>query len=287
MANNFKNPWEQNQWAQGGEEYKKSAVGTEYLPKDAAYFTGINPNTGESIYQQGNNNFDNATNDPVAQKLNLFASSFRNVLSRMYSKSVLTNNTKENIEKGIPLKEVREYGHHFIRTQEGGYREYEENGEYPGTIVASPQIYTIIKLNSYGTINNKFVRKGESYEIEVHTHPTFDSLVIGYEHSRNLAPSGEDIAYFPKFKDYILFVEAESIQYALVVINEKKSRQKLGIAKAQKLLEEYKKTLNEPSESSMEASINAVKNVLGQAKDCGVAFYINWDKANPNFTKQN
>lgn len=33
MANNFKNPWEQNQWAQGGEEYKKSAVGTEFLPE--------------------------------------------------------------------------------------------------------------------------------------------------------------------------------------------------------------------------------------------------------------
>ncbi len=27
MANNFKNPWENNTWAKGGKEYKKSAVG--------------------------------------------------------------------------------------------------------------------------------------------------------------------------------------------------------------------------------------------------------------------
>lgn len=33
MANKFQNPWENNTWAKGGEEYKKSAVGTEFLPE--------------------------------------------------------------------------------------------------------------------------------------------------------------------------------------------------------------------------------------------------------------
>ncbi|KXH80533.1 T6SS effector amidase Tae4 family protein [Chryseobacterium kwangjuense] len=42
MANNFKNPWESNTWGQGTEEF------TRWLPEDAAYFTGKNPNTGES-----------------------------------------------------------------------------------------------------------------------------------------------------------------------------------------------------------------------------------------------
>ncbi|KPE51752.1 T6SS effector amidase Tae4 family protein [Chryseobacterium indologenes] len=42
MANNFKNPWESNTWGQGSEEF------TRWLPEDAAYFTGVNPNTGES-----------------------------------------------------------------------------------------------------------------------------------------------------------------------------------------------------------------------------------------------
>lgn len=43
MANNFKNPWENNTWGQGSEEF------TRWLPEDAAYFTGVNPNTGESV----------------------------------------------------------------------------------------------------------------------------------------------------------------------------------------------------------------------------------------------
>lgn len=49
MANNFKNPWESNMWGQGSEEY------TQWLPEDAAYFTGVNPNTGESVHSNDGN----------------------------------------------------------------------------------------------------------------------------------------------------------------------------------------------------------------------------------------
>lgn len=42
MANNFKNPWGDQMWAEGTDQY------TRWLPADAAYFTGTNPNTGES-----------------------------------------------------------------------------------------------------------------------------------------------------------------------------------------------------------------------------------------------
>lgn len=66
----------------------------------------------------------------IAQKLNSFASTFRNVLSRMYRKSTYTGNTQEDIDNGIPLKEVKEFVHHIIKTKEGSYREFEENGEY-------------------------------------------------------------------------------------------------------------------------------------------------------------
>ncbi len=286
MANKFQNPWEKNQWAQDGEEYKKSAVGggTEWLPEDAAFFTGVNPNTGESVY--GNGEKDSA-NDSIAQKLNSFASTFRNVLARMYRKSTYTGNKPEDISNNIPLKEVVEYGHHFIRAKDGSYREYQIDGEYPGTLVASSQVYTIIQLRPYSYINNNFVKRGESYEIEVHTHPTFDPLVNNYEGSRNLAPSGQDIAYFPKFKDYILFVEAESMQFALVVINEKKSRQRLGVNKSTRIVDEYTRFLNESSESPAEASINAVKKTIGQAKDNGIAFYVNEIKSKPDFILQN
>jgi hypothetical protein len=47
MANNFKNPWDV-----GGEYYNQNALHTEFLPKDAAYFTGVNPNTGESVHDR-------------------------------------------------------------------------------------------------------------------------------------------------------------------------------------------------------------------------------------------
>jgi len=49
MANNFKNPWENNTWGQGSEEF------TRWLPEDAAYFTGVNPNTGESVEENEQN----------------------------------------------------------------------------------------------------------------------------------------------------------------------------------------------------------------------------------------
>lgn len=51
MTNNFKNPWESNIWGQSSEEY------TKWLPEDAAYFTDINPNTGENVNgSSGNEN---------------------------------------------------------------------------------------------------------------------------------------------------------------------------------------------------------------------------------------
>ncbi|SHG90603.1 hypothetical protein [Chryseobacterium vrystaatense] len=49
MANNFKNPWENGQWGAGSEDY------TRWLPEDAAYFTGVNPQTGESINENEEN----------------------------------------------------------------------------------------------------------------------------------------------------------------------------------------------------------------------------------------
>ncbi|WP_139422788.1 hypothetical protein [Chryseobacterium mulctrae] len=50
MAKNFKNPWESNTWGQGSEEF------TRWLPEDAAYFTGVNPNTGESVKDRDSKN---------------------------------------------------------------------------------------------------------------------------------------------------------------------------------------------------------------------------------------
>ena len=50
MANKAwgKDSEEYQKWMKGSEEY------TKFLPEDAAYFTGINPNTGESADEYGN-----------------------------------------------------------------------------------------------------------------------------------------------------------------------------------------------------------------------------------------
>lgn len=223
----------------------------------------------------------------TTQKLNSFASTFQNVLSRMYRKSTNTGNTQEDIDNGIPLKEVVEYGHHFIRTKEGNYREYIVNGEYPGEVIGSIQIYKTIDLETYKKITRNFVKRKENYEIEVHTHPTFDPLIHNYEGSRNIAPSSTDIIYFEKVKGFISFIEAETMQFALVVTNPRHASEYFGKSKIHKINDEYKKILNESGKQSSESSINAAKYVLGSAKERGVAFYINWNKSNPDFKLQN
>lgn len=288
-----------NAWGKGSPEYEKWMKGSEeytkFLPDDAAYNTGINPNTGESADDFGNRflglDFEGDENslggDSVAQKLNIFASSFRNVLSRMYRKSTYTGNTQEDLDNGIPLKEVVEYGHHFIRTKERNYREYIVNGEYPGEVMGSVQIFKTINLETYNKISRIFVNRRENYEIEVHTHPTFDPLVQNYEGSRNIAPSSTDIIYFEKVKGFISFVEAETMQFALVVTNTKQASKFFEKSEIVKINNKYKQVLNESGKQSSESSINAAKAVLGLAKERGVAFYINWDKSNPNFKLQN
>lgn len=68
MAKNFKNPWESNTWGQGTEEF------TRWLPEDAAYFTGVNPNARESLvkYQEKIPDGDkNSNKDKVYFKKNI------------------------------------------------------------------------------------------------------------------------------------------------------------------------------------------------------------------------
>jgi hypothetical protein len=95
MANNFKNPWEQNQWAQGGEEYKKSAVGTEYLPENSAYRTGINPNTGESVEEYKERMLDGGNNSSIN---NIYGGP-KSVIEEMYRETT----TKVNRGNGDDL----------------------------------------------------------------------------------------------------------------------------------------------------------------------------------------
>lgn len=289
MANNFNNQWQGNTWDVGGEEYKKSAVGTEWLPKDAAYFTGINPNTGESVYNS--NNDKELANDPIAQKLNSFASTFRNILARMYRKSTYTGNKQEDIDNRIPLKEVKEFMHHFIKMKNGNYREFVEEGEYYDSDkrISIPQV--IIMANSIDIIiiNQSFVKRGEKYEIEVHTHPTLDPLINNYEKSRNIAFSPTDIALMPKINDFISFVEAETMQFALVIIDRRRAERNFSKSKLSSISTAYDLIYKNPNEeeSYSEASIRAVKSVLGQANENGIAFYVNDNKSNPDFILQN
>lgn len=61
MANNFKNPWDVS-----GEYYNQNALNTEFLPKDAAYFTGVNPNTGEQAGVSSNNTITKCGEEYIA-----------------------------------------------------------------------------------------------------------------------------------------------------------------------------------------------------------------------------
>lgn len=227
----------------------------------------------------------------TAQKLNSFASTFRNVLSRMYRKSTNTGNTQEDIDNDIPLKEVKEFMHHFIKTKEGSYREFEENGEYYDSEkeVWIRNIIIMAKSMDILTINNLFVKRGEKYEIEVHTHPTLDPLVNNYEATRNIAHSPYDIVIMPKLNNFISFVEAETMQFALVIINKRKAERNFSKSKLSSISNAYDLIYKNPKEdeTSSEASIQAVVSVLGKAQDNGIAFYVNENKSNPDFIIQN
>lgn len=227
----------------------------------------------------------------IAQKLNSFASTFQIVLSRMYRKSTNTGNTQEDIDNGIPLKEVKEFMHHFIKTKEGSYREFEENGEYYDSEkeVWSRNIIIMAKSMDILTINNLFVKRGEKYEIEVHTHPTLDPLINNYEATRNIAHSPYDIVIMPKLNNFISFVEAETMQYALVITNRRKAEGNFSKSKLSSISNAYDLIYKNPKEDETysEASIRAVVSVLGKAKDNGIAFYVNENKSNPDFIIQN
>ena len=239
--------------------------------------------------QTNNNNHTHL--EKYAQKLNSFAYIFQNILSRMYRKSTFTGNTQQDRDNGIPLMEVKEFMHHFIKMKDGNYREFEENGEYYDSEkeLLKRNIIIMAKSIDIRIINQSFVKRGEKYEIEVHTHPTIDPLINNYQKSKNLAHSPQDIVFVPKLNNFISFIEAETMQFALVVTRKNKAERIFSKSNLNSISKTYDIIYKNPNkdETYSEASIRAVMSVLGRVKDNGLALYVNKNKSNPDFILQN
>jgi RHS repeat-associated protein len=213
--------------------------------------------------------------DPVAKKLNAFATQMKDVLSRAYEKSNELNS------KG----QKEEYTNHFIRTNpkdadDPKYREYKENGAYPPSrgAVETEEI-RFANPQRYQTIVG-YTKKGESYEIEVHEHPEIREAV-------NTPPSGPDVANMIIKQDFVTMVDTKSATFALVITDEALAGKNFGRANADAVMEAYETAYQNAKGTHDEKCMAALLSVIGKSNEKGVSLYIA-DNSNKNdFKKKN
>ena len=134
----------------------------------------------------------------------------------------------------------------------------------------------------YDVTHNGLLKKGETYEVEVHTHPEIDGL-------KNIGPSGTDIGEMTIKQNFVSLVEAKDSRFAMVVEDEKLASKAFGGEAGKKIEQAYNDAYDAASKSGKgnheSWCLEAAKAVLGDSKKNGVGFYIAKDKK--NFEKQN
>lgn len=215
-----------------------------------------------------------APEDPNPKKLNDFASSQQKVLQRMYESSAKANSAGE----------VVEHAHHFIKKADGTHKEYKENGEYAGKDVSVEGVLRTVSPMTYSEVS-KFAGEGESYDVEVHTHP--DLATKDYGDMKNVGPSDFDIGGMPKKDGFTMFVESTTMQFAIVVDNAELAGKTLGSANQDAITKGYMKAYYDAKGTHQEKTIAAILAVVGDGSKTGVSFYVNEDKSKPDFKKKN
>jgi hypothetical protein len=157
-----------------------------------------------------------------------------------------------------------------------------ENGDYPGTDINMPGVLVTVTPKEYDEIS-QYADKGETYEIEVHTHP--EPTAKGYEDAENTDPILCRYTLYAKNKNFTMFVETSNMQFAVVVEDSKLAK------KSTKNEKDFKKVYFEAyanaKGTSQEKTMAAVLAVIGDSKKTGLVLYINVNKNSPKFKRKN
>jgi RHS repeat-associated protein len=215
--------------------------------------------------------------DPITARLNIMSRQMNGVLEQMTIRS----------NQVTPANEIQEYSNHFVSSGEGDnttFREYKPNGAYVsrnGDVEQLPGTNISVRMSNpmkYAQVVGNYVKKGETYEVEVHTHPE----ILG---EKNVPQSGTDIAYMTIKQNFISLVEAKDSRFALVVEDEKLASKYFGSKNAESVIEAYDKAYDAAKGTHAERCLSALKAVLGNSSEKGVGLYISADKK--DFTKTN
>jgi len=222
-----------------------------------------------------------APGDPVTDRLNIMSQQMNGVLTKM------TEKTNQKTSTG----EVAEYSNHFFSSGEGAnttFREYKPDGAYPtrnGEVYEVPDGTSVkmAKPSSYANVvGSGLLKKGETYEVEIHTHPE----IMGF---KNTPQSGEDVAGMTIKQNFVSLVEAKDSRFAMVVEDEKLAGKSFGKANSAAITEAYDKAYDKAKSSGKgdhdSWCLDALKAVLGDSKKTGVGLYIAKDKK--DFEKAN